>query len=282
MPETDECQKRTIWDCEPHTSLILDPYQPGNSALHQLSARTKLLLTLGYILTTTTMPETAWRVYPILLVIILSTAYLAGVRLTRLIKRSLFVSPFLLAALPILFMLPGEPLWTIPAGSFVLTVTRPGVERFLSIGIKIWLCVQAAGLLTAVTAMPALLAALRGLRAPKILVAVAALMWRYLFVIADEAARLMRARSARSTQLPEHRSGGTLAWRAKVAGGMAGSLFLRSLERSENVFHAMQARGYDGESRSLPEKKETKERALALGVGGFLFLCLLWLGILWS
>jgi cobalt/nickel transport system permease protein len=32
---------------------------------------------------------------------------------------------------------------------------------------------------------------------------------------------------------------------------MVGSLFLRSLERSERVFSAMAARGYDGQVRSL-------------------------------
>jgi cobalt/nickel transport system permease protein len=32
---------------------------------------------------------------------------------------------------------------------------------------------------------------------------------------------------------------------------MAGSLFLRSIERSERVYSAMVARGFDGELRSL-------------------------------
>jgi cobalt/nickel transport system permease protein len=36
-----------------------------------------------------------------------------------------------------------------------------------------------------------------------------------------------------------------------VVGGMAGSLFIRSYERSERVYAAMQARGFDGEFRSL-------------------------------
>jgi cobalt/nickel transport system permease protein len=41
------------------------------------------------------------------------------------------------------------------------------------------------------------------------------------------------------------------AWRAKVLGNMVGSLFLRTYERSERVYAAMQARGYDGEPRFL-------------------------------
>jgi len=78
-------------------------------------------------------------------------------------------------------------------------------------------------------------------------------MWRYLFVIVDEVLRLLRARTARSaeTGLPNHKSGGSVLWRARVTGGMAGSLLLRSIERSDRIYNAMLSRGYDGEVRSL-------------------------------
>jgi len=79
-------------------------------------------------------------------------------------------------------------------------------------------------------------------------------MWHYLFIIGEEAQRMLRARSSRSgiSRIPSARSGGTALWRARVTGEMAGSLFLRSLERSDRVYHAMLARGYNGEIRSLP------------------------------
>jgi cobalt/nickel transport system permease protein len=75
--------------------------------------------------------------------------------------------------------------------------------------------------------------------------------YRYLFTIMEEAQRLMRGRDSRSARVDGYRSGGTLRWRARVAGNMVGTLFLRSYERSERVFAAMQARGYDGEPRFL-------------------------------
>jgi len=49
----------------------------------------------------------------------------------------------------------------------------------------------------------------------------------------------------------EGRGGGSVFWRARVTGGMAGSLFLRSIERGERIYDAMVARGYDGEVRVL-------------------------------
>ena len=93
--------------------------------------------------------------------------------------------------------------------------------------------------------------AMRAVRIPRLLVGIFGLMWRYLFLLADEAMRLMRARQARSGS-SSGRGGGTLAWRARVTGSMAGSLFLRGYERSERVYNAMLSRGYDGETRTLP------------------------------
>jgi cobalt/nickel transport system permease protein len=61
----------------------------------------------------------------------------------------------------------------------------------------------------------------------------------------------MRGRDSRSARIEGYRSGGSLRWRARVAGHMVSSLFLRSYERSERVYGAMQARGYDGELRFL-------------------------------
>ena len=40
-------------------------------------------------------------------------------------------------------------------------------------------------------------------------------------------------------------------WRAKVLGGMIGSLFLRSYERSERIYAAMLSRGFDGSVRTM-------------------------------
>ncbi len=128
------------------------------------------------------------------------------------------------------------------------------MERFISIALKSWISVQAAILLATTTTFPDLMLAMRAIRIPRLLVAIFGLMWRYLFVLADEAIRLMRARQARSghADQPGLKPGGSLAWRARVTGGMAGNLFLRAFERSDRIYMAMLARGYDGEMRSEP------------------------------
>jgi cobalt/nickel transport system permease protein len=131
-----------------------------------------------------------------------------------------------------------------------LALTDAGLIRFFSIVQKSWLSVQVAVVLTASTSFPTLLQAMRSLRLPRVLVAIAGFTYRYIFVIGDEALRLMRARAARSSA-PDGEGGASIFWRARVTGQMVGSLFLRSIERSERIYDAMLARGYDGEVRSL-------------------------------
>ena len=82
------------------------------------------------------------------------------------------------------------------------------------------------------------------------MVAIISFMYRYLAVLSDEATRMSRARASRSAQ-PDGKGGGSIVWRARVTGSMVGSLFLRSYERSERIYAAMQARGFEGEFRHL-------------------------------
>jgi cobalt/nickel transport system permease protein len=113
------------------------------------------------------------------------------------------------------------------------------------------LSIQVAIVLAASTPFPDLMAAMRDLHFPRVLVAIISFMWRYLFVLVDEAMRLSRARDARSAVRPGYNAGGRISWRARVVGGMAGNLFLRSYTRSERIYQAMTARGYQGELRTM-------------------------------
>jgi len=232
----------------------LDPYHHRSSPVHLLDPRVKLLLALAFILTCALTPPGAWPVYILLLALVLSLEILSDLGISYVQKRSLLALPFILAAFPVIFTIRGEPLASFSIASWTLTATQPGVERFISIALKSWISVQAAVVLAAATPFPALLAAMRAIRIPRLLVAIFGLMWRYLFVLADEALRLMRARAARSGQSaePGAKTGGGLAWRARVTGGMAGNLFLRALERSDRIYMAMVSRGYDGEVRTIP------------------------------
>jgi cobalt/nickel transport system permease protein len=132
--------------------------------------------------------------------------------------------------------------------------------------VKSWMTVLMAVVLTATTRPIDLIRGLERLRLPRILTATVLFMYRYLFVIGEEGQRLMRARDARSAGDGVRRSGGSLTWRARVLGNMVGSLFIRSFERSERIYAAMLARGFDGRIRTLATQRLATRDWAALSV----------------
>jgi cobalt/nickel transport system permease protein len=258
---------------------FLDPYRPAKSVLHTLDPRVKLILTVAFILAVALAPTAAWPLYILLLALAVAAAVAAELGVTYALKRALLALPFALAALPSLFTLPGARLFSFQIGQWALTATEPGLQRVLSVVLKSWISMQAAVLLTATTEFPDLLVAMRAIGVPRLLVAIFGLMWRYLFVLVDEAIRLIRARDARSGS-PMGRGGGTVWWRARVTGGMAGNLFLRGYERSERIYAAMAARGYDGEVRTFPQPPLNTGQIIVL-IGGLISLGALTLLGIW-
>lgn len=248
---------------------LLDQYHSGQSPVHRLDARLKVLLTLGFIVVCSLTPAGRWRTFAALALLWLVSALTARVPLPLLLRRSLVALPFTLAAATLLVTTPGAPLLRLPLAA--LTITDTGLIAFLSVLLRSWLSLLMALLLSATTTFPDLLVALRALHVPRTLVAVVAFMLRYLFVLGDEALRLLRAREARSAAATGQRAGGSMRWRAQVAGGMAGNLFLRSTGRSERIFQAMASRDYQGELRTLTPPRL---RPADVFVGLLFLLCL--------
>ncbi len=228
----------------------LDAYRPKTSPIHHLDGRVKLVLTVLFIVTTALTPDGTWLAYVLLTSIVLAAVVISRLGMGFVQRRAAVALAFALAAVTVVFSTPGRSLWTAQVLGRELALTDAGLIRFISIMLKSWLSVQMAVVLTASTPFPVLLQAMRSLRLPQVLVATFGFTYRYIFVIGDEVLRLMRARTARSG-VRDGKGGGSVLWRARVTGGMAGSLFLRSIERSERIYDAMVARGYDGEARSL-------------------------------
>ncbi|MBN1439553.1 MAG: cobalt ECF transporter T component CbiQ [Anaerolineales bacterium] len=231
---------------------VFDPYVDANSPVHSLDPRIKLALAVVFIIGVALVPIGSWAALVLFLATILGAIILSLIHPAKILRRSVIALPFVLAAVPLLFSGSGNPLFSIPIGELNINIFSGGMIRFLTIVVKSWISIMAALLLSGTTNFQELLVAMRSFRINRLLVAVIGLMWRYLFILADEAIRLMRARDARSGAELGKRAGGTVFWRAKVTGGMAGSLFIRGFDRADRVYSAMLARGYDGETRSLP------------------------------
>ncbi len=253
-------------------------YIHNQSVVHQADARVKLILSLAFVLFLSLTPQRAWAAYILFLTLSLSVALISRLGVGFVLRRALVAMPFVLAALPLIFRESVSlSTWSLTP-AIRLTYSPPGLERFASIAIKTWISAQAAVLLAATTRFPDLLVGLRQLRIPSLFLAIIGLMWRYLFVISEEVMRMVRGRASRSAAAGGgRRAGGSLVWRAGVTGGMAGSLFLRSLERSERIYAAMLARGYNGEPVAIDTAPlSSRDRiGIALGVALLTFFSLL-------
>lgn len=231
----------------PMRHSFLDRYRQGTSLVHHLDPRLKLLATLAFVLAVTTTAAGGWLVFALLAGLAVGAVLLAQVPLVEGLRRSAIALPFAgMVALSLPFTQDGAVIWSWPIFGSRLTITDAGLLLFATVVLKAWLSVMVSGLLVATTPFPDLLKAMRSLHVPVVLTVTISFMYRYLFVLTDEAMRLQTARAARSAG-----SGGTVWWRARVLGGMIGSLFIRSYERSERVYAAMLARGFAGEVRTL-------------------------------
>jgi cobalt/nickel transport system permease protein len=78
------------------------------------------------------------------------------------------------------------------------------------------------------------------LKIPAIFVLLLSFLYRYLYLLWDEAEQMQRARNLRYF-------GGRWSRQVSLLGRLAAALFLRSYERAERVQKAMISRGWTGE-----------------------------------
>jgi len=115
--------------------------------------------------------------------------------------------------------------------------------RGLALALKSYLSALAVLTVVATTPLPALLSGLERMRAPLFFLNVAQFLYRYLFVISEEAQHMRKAAASRGT--PERRLASAGA-RFRAAAGALAVLFARSYARAQDLHRAMLARGFAG------------------------------------
>jgi cobalt/nickel transport system permease protein len=212
----------------------LDLLAMGESSIHRLDPRAKVLTTLVYILCVVSFGRyelsamLPFLIYP---VVLLSLADLPAGYIAR---KAAVVLPF--AVMVGLF----NPLFDRQ----VLMQLGPlnisgGWVSCASIVVRALLTAVAAIVLVAVTGFPALCAALERLGMPRVFAVQLLFLHRYIFVLTDEGGRVARARQLRSC--------GKKGLGLHHFGSLVGHLLLRTWERAERIHLAMLARGFTGE-----------------------------------
>jgi cobalt/nickel transport system permease protein len=144
-----------------------------------------------------------------------------------------------------------------------------GPVRVSLYGLKVagLICLKAVTVVTLVLVvlvtapLDATLKAAHALRVPGLLIQIAVLTYRYLFLLADELGRMLVALRVRGYRLRPRPQ------RFRMAGHLTGIVLVRGYERAERVGQAMRCRGFDGRFRSL-----TAFRTTAADVAAFVLL----------
>jgi len=221
----------------------IDRFAQGHSVVHHLDARAKLLSVIGYTVVLISFDRYAVSALAPMLVLPLAMLWFARIPTWFAVRRVLVLSPFILVlclASPYYDRVPFE----VTLGSWRFTTTG-GWLTAADVAIKFTLGVMALTALMSTTPFTQMLEGMRKLGVPKMLAAQLGFLYRYLFLLVDEALRLKRGRDFRGAALAP------VGRRLKAVGSMIGHLFVHTLDRSDRVYTAMTARGYRGEWHGL-------------------------------
>lgn len=212
---------------------LLDDLSRKGTYIHRIHPLSKLIVTFAYLAAVVSFDRyeisslIPFVFYPAL---IFALAELPALQVLRRVSALLPV----IAGIGIL-----NPLFDNQSVVFAGLVLSRGWLTFLSVFIKGALTVTASMLLIGTTGLNPLASALRMLGVPRMFVLQLLLTYRYISVLAGEVSRLKRAYSLRA---PSHKGVHISAW-----GPFAGQLLLRTFDRAQRVYQAMNLRGFDGE-----------------------------------
>ena len=224
--------------------ITLGQYFPGNSILHRIDPRMKLVLTLCFIVLVF-LPQNWWGLLAVglFLVLVLGLSRLPIRLMWRSTKPVLFLVLFT-SILNILYVHDGTPLWP---GGFI---TTGGLQSAAFIAIRIVCLILGSSLLTYTTTPTALTDAIERLLSPLKVIRVnpheLAMMMtialRFIPTLMEETDKIMSAQKARGADME---SGGLLK-RVKALIPILIPLFVSSFRRAYDLAMAMECRCYQG------------------------------------
>jgi cobalt/nickel transport system permease protein len=224
--------------------LVIDRWSRGSSPLHRRDPRAKLAALLVFLIVLSTTPPNAQAAFPAYAALLIIVAIRARLPVLGLAGRAALILPF--------------------SATFALLTWWSGDSlRALALAEKSFLSGTAALLLVGATPLTGWTAALESWRAPRMLILVIQFVYRYLFVIAEQAQRMRWAALCRK---------GSQRGSFRLAASLVGVLFARSWQRADGIYHAMLARGFRG--RFVPAAAEPFRASDALFFSACLAGCL--------
>ena len=225
--------------------ITLGQYFPGNTVIHRLDPRTKLIATVCYIVG---LFCAEWFVtYGLTALFLLLCVRLSRVpfrSLVRGLKPVLFILTF--TAVLNLFYTPGEELWRW----WIFKITREGIFNAFFMLLRITMLIMGTFLLTYTTSpitltdgLERLLGPLKRLRLPvHELAMMMSIALRFIPTLIEETDKIMSAQKARGADFES----GNILQRAKAMIPLLVPLFISAFRRADELAVAMECRCYHG------------------------------------
>ena len=254
--------------------VIMDHFAHRNNWLTRIEVRVKLFYVgTGLLLNILSHDLTIPLVFFVTSLLLLATIQVSILALGVRMMMPLLFGIFIIA---IMGLHTGETvMFSCNVFDYEFTFRKEGLLTGLLLFTKMIGGVMLLLLLSFTTTISNICTAARWMKVPETLIEVLSFVYRYLFLLFEEAETMMSSQRSRLGYITWFRT-------LKSFGSLGGSLIIRSIVRAENAHIAMVSRGYDG-GRVLTVQVTPlagKDYAILLSCG-LLLTSLSWLGFFW-
>ena len=161
----------------------------------------------------------------------------------------------------------------LPIGSWYIGTSMADIIYGVQLMMTAMSSVSCLYFLSMTTPMQDLIMVLRRCKIPWLIIELAVLMYRFIFIIGDMTSATILAQNCRL-------GNGTMKEKIRNMGTMLASVFVRSYHKANRMFEAMEARNYNGQVRVLWEydKATAKEKILLVMYFIGAIVVAVWLG----
>ena len=260
--------------------ITLGQYFPGNSVIHRLDPRTKLIMLVVYIVAL--FLAQSWISYGIMFLFLVLCIRISTIPVKSIIKgmKPLVMILLFTGILNLFFTAEG----TVLVDFWVITITTGGLRRAVFMMARILMLITGTFLLTYTTSPISLTDGLESLMAPlkKIKVPVHELSMmmcialRFIPTLIEETDKIMSAQKARGADFEN----GSLMDRARALVPILVPLFISAFRRADELATAMECRCYQGgEGRTkMNLLRYHRGDLVSFGCGALLIVTVLVLG----
>ena len=257
--------------------ITLGQYFPGQSVIHRLDPRTKLIMLVVYIVAL--FLAESWVSYGLMFLFLVTVIWLSTIPLKSILRgmKPLVMILIFTGVLNLFFTQEGEVIFHF----WILTMTTGGLSRAVMMMSRILMLITGTFLLTYTTSPIALTDGLESLMKPlkKVGVPVHELSMmmcialRFIPTLIEETDKIMCAQKARGADFET----GSLMDRAKALIPILVPLFISAFRRADELATAMECRCYQGGEGRTKMKllRYHREDFVSYGVGAVLVVAVI-------